>query len=90
MTELPDRIWALADRRKYWQEESPQDGQHDWHWTEYTRTDKAQARIAELEAALSQLRSVVSPFPSEDTERYREEYYACERADAALKGKTDV
>jgi hypothetical protein len=59
-------------------------------WVLWLLETTGQERISELEAALSQLRSVVSPFPSEDTERYREEYYACERADAALKGKTDV
>jgi hypothetical protein len=67
MTELPERIWALADRRKYWQEESPQDGQHDWHWTEYTRTDKAQARVAELEAALFAVRNEICIGPTLDT-----------------------
>tara|TARA_R110000850_G_scaffold106193_1_gene217453 strand:+ start:82 stop:351 length:270 start_codon:yes stop_codon:yes gene_type:complete len=46
-----------------------------------------QARITELEAALIRLRSVVWPAPSEDSERYREEYEACEVADAALKGE---
>lgn len=37
--EAPDKIWALCDRRKHWQESPPQDGQKPWHWTEYTRTD---------------------------------------------------
>jgi hypothetical protein len=53
MTDAPKKIWALSDRRKHWQEQPPQDGQHVWHWTEYTRTDISQARIAELEVALA-------------------------------------
>ena len=24
----PERIWALADRRKHWQEEKPRDGEN--------------------------------------------------------------
>jgi hypothetical protein len=59
MTDAPKHIWALADRRKHWQDEPPQDGQHDWHWTEYARKDEldaANARVAELEVALSKAR----------------------------------
>jgi hypothetical protein len=52
MTDAPKKIWALADRRKHWQDEPPQDGQHAGHWTKYTRTDISNARIAELEAEI--------------------------------------
>jgi hypothetical protein len=55
MSKAPEKIWALADRRKHWQDEPPQDGQHVGHWTEYTRADTANARIAELEAALMEV-----------------------------------
>lgn len=41
MTDAPERIWALCDRRKHWQDEPPRDGQHAWHWTEYIRADLA-------------------------------------------------
>jgi hypothetical protein len=64
MTDAPETIWALADRRKHWQAEPPQDGQHAWHWTEYTRTDIhdiSQARIAQLEAALQNIKREYDP-----------------------------
>jgi hypothetical protein len=45
------------------------------------------AQIANLTEAVTRLRCCVSPFPSDDTERYREEYEACEMADEILKAK---
>lgn len=39
MSDLPEKIWALADRRKHWQAEEQQDGQHEGHWTKYRRAD---------------------------------------------------
>jgi hypothetical protein len=56
MSDAPERIWALADRRKHWQAEPPLDGQHEWHWTEYVRA----TRIAALEAARAELASVTT------------------------------
>tara|TARA_R110000744_G_scaffold289502_3_gene400398 strand:- start:2674 stop:2949 length:276 start_codon:yes stop_codon:yes gene_type:complete len=50
MTDAPEKIWAYAGTFKMWRghkTDHPQDVQ-----TEYTRTDVADARIAELEAAL--------------------------------------
>jgi hypothetical protein len=64
MTDAPETIWALADRRKHWQENPPQDGQHTWHWTEYTRTDHSQALIAAAyEAAGEYLNMQSSGYP---------------------------
>lgn len=54
-TQAPERVWALDDRRKHWQAEQPQEGQHPWHWQEYVRADLLDARdavIAELRNAL--------------------------------------
>ena len=39
MSDAPERIWALADRRKHWQDHAPEEGQHGWHWEEYIRAD---------------------------------------------------
>jgi hypothetical protein len=49
MTPAPKHIWALADRRRYWQDEPPQNGQHVGHWTEYIRTDALPDMIAPLD-----------------------------------------
>ena len=40
--------------------------------------------VAALIEALQDMRRQFSPCPSEDTERWREEHEACERADAAI------
>ena len=40
--------------------------------------------VKALLGALRDMRRQFSPYPSEDTERWREEHEACERADAAL------
>lgn len=39
MTDAPETIWAMSDRRKTWQIGPPEDGQEPWHWEQYTRTD---------------------------------------------------
>jgi hypothetical protein len=87
MTDAPETIWRWAVQNcggfiEY--SDLPVISEHS---TKYTRTDISQARIAELTEAIIRLRGFVSPFPSENTERYREEYEACEMADAALKAK---
>jgi hypothetical protein len=48
MTDAPKHIWALADRRRYWQGEPPQNGQQVGHWTKYIRTDALPDMIAPL------------------------------------------
>jgi hypothetical protein len=58
MTDAPEKIWALADRRKHWQAESPQNGQHAWHWTEYTRKDIADAPNPHIKMLCDQIAKV--------------------------------
>jgi len=55
MSEAPKVIWALADRRKHWQDHAPEDGQHEFHWEKYHHDDTVTAlevKVARLEAAL--------------------------------------
>ena len=86
MNNTPEKIWAYAGTFKMWRDHKT-DAPHTQ--IEYTRTDIADARIEELTEVVTRLRCCVSPFPSEDTERYREEYEACEMADVALKDTTN-
>jgi hypothetical protein len=59
---------------------------------EYRRADlpptpehiAADPRVQALVEALGAMRRQFSPYPSENTERWREEHEACEQADAAL------
>jgi hypothetical protein len=50
----------------------------------YDHARAQEAMIARLRDALEAMRRQFSPFPSEDTERWREEHEACEQADAIL------
>lgn len=46
----PERIWALSDRRKHWQDTPPRDGLHDGHWQPYARADLLTAHEATIAA----------------------------------------
>ena len=50
----PDKIWALADRRKHWQDSPPEDGQHIWRWSEYLLSTPAREHAEELVEALEE------------------------------------
>ena len=52
MTDAPEKIWAYAGSFKMWRDHKTDMGQRQ---TEYTRTDVADARITELEAALERI-----------------------------------
>jgi hypothetical protein len=41
--------------------------------------------VEEMVEVIKRFRSITNPFPSEDTERYREEFEACEMADRILE-----
>ena len=98
MTDAPDRIWAVADVNisaqitDVYAQDNP-DGFVDKP-TEYTRTDISQARIAELEAALSDISQMhgdnpstaMADMPDADYQRYIFSQ-ARNAARAALKDK---
>ena len=50
MTDAPERIWALSDRRKTWQDHPPDDGQREWQWEAYIRSDLVSDITAERDA----------------------------------------
>jgi hypothetical protein len=47
-------------------------------------------KVRALVEALKDMRRQFSPYPSEDTERWREEHEACQSADAALAALSEV
>jgi hypothetical protein len=54
MTEAPDKIWAGNDGyANRWDWDTPND------WPEYTRSDIADARIAELDREVSELKDTI-------------------------------
>ena len=79
--EAPERIWALADRRKQWQDEPPQEGQQAWHWIEYVRADRIEKLEAKLVKAVEGLKRIddasihfsLCNYASENTIRYAHE-----------------
>jgi hypothetical protein len=92
MSDAPERIWALADRRKHWQDTPPEDGQHVWHWQEYVRAD----RIAALEEENKRLREALRWYAEKSNWKRHHivpkmpcqaVYDSGERARAALEGE---
>lgn len=94
MSDAPKTIWALADRRKHWQDEPPQDGQHEWHWHQYTLTASVAVRLKaadELEKAMVQCCEEIDAYIQHEyphdhpvQERCRQRDYAANPARIAL------
>jgi hypothetical protein len=90
MTDAPEKIWVCIGMPG-WLDDGPAEGVYD---TEYTRTDISQARIAELEAALSDIAQMhgdnpsiaMADMPDGDYQRYVLSH-ARRIARAALKAK---
>jgi hypothetical protein len=52
--DAPKIIYALADRRKFWQDEPPASGLHTGHWGKYHHDDtvtQLQAKLDKVEEA---------------------------------------
>jgi septal ring factor EnvC (AmiA/AmiB activator) len=60
------------------------------HDADKNRIERQNLDIEMLRDALQNMRRQFSPYPSEDTERWREEHEACQSADAALAALLEV
>jgi hypothetical protein len=93
MTDAPEQIWAgiSAARDGWYQNVNMKCGMYEFDMTEYTRTDIANARIAELEAALTECQKEIDDYIRQEYpgkgylhERYRQRDFAANPARIAL------
>ena len=95
MSEAPETIWTcnhVGEYGRYFPEAVEAEGEYGGTAVSYRRADlpptlSAALELPEVKALLEALRDMrrqFSPYPSQDTERWREEHEACEHADAAL------
>ena len=80
--EAPERIWAVSGYG-CWQDEPPASGLRTGRWTEYTRKDISDARIAELEAQNRELALQIISSDGQEMDAYDAQMKAEQRAEAA-------